>query len=131
MQDDPIWLDLETLLSVHEDLLSRFGGAAGIRDRNLLESALGRARHQFAYGDTDLCTLAASYAYGIVNNHPFIDGNKRTGFVAAAMFLELNGFQFTAPQVDSAVMTLALADKSVKESSYAQWLRDNIKPQQA
>ncbi len=129
MQDDPIWLDLETMLAVHEDMLRRYGGAAGIRDRNLLESALGRARHQFAYGETDWCALAASYANGIVNNHPFIDGNKRTGFIAAGMFLELNGLRLTASPAEAAVMTLALADKSVNEAAYAQWLRDNNKPQ--
>ncbi len=129
MRDDPIWLDLDTLLAVHEDLLRRFGGSAGIRDHNLLESALGRARHQFAYGDTDLCALAASYANGIVNNHPFIDGNKRTGFVAAGMFLELNGQRLTASPADAVVMTLGLAEKSIKEAGYAQWLRDNTKPQ--
>ncbi|CAN5393305.1 type II toxin-antitoxin system death-on-curing family toxin [soil metagenome] len=129
MRDDPIWLLMDTILVVHEISLQQHGGSAGLRDRAMLESAAARARHQFAYGDSDICDLAACYAFGIANNHPFIDGNKRTAFMAAYTFLGDNGLELTAPEADAAVMTLGLADKSVTEESYAQWLRDNTKPQ--
>ena len=125
MEDDPIWIDPVALLAVHAQMLARYGGAEGVRDQSLLDSALARARHQFAYGESDLRVLAAAYAYGIVNNHPFIDGNKRTGFMAAYVFLSRNGMTLNAPEAEAAVMTLALADKSVSEAGYAQWLRDN------
>jgi death-on-curing protein len=128
MRDDPIWLVPAAVEALHAQTLRQFGGLEGLRDAGLLQSALSPARNLFGYGEPDLYDLAAAYAYGVVNNHPFNDGNKRTGFLCAALFLEANGLQFTAPEADAAVMTLALADKSVEEAGYARWLRDNTRP---
>jgi len=128
MRDDPIWLTIEPVLAIHERLLEEHGGLAGVRDNALLESALARPRHQFAYGESDLYTLSAAYAFGIVNNHPFLDGNKRTGFIVAALFLESNGLRFSAPEEQAVLMTLGLADKSVAPEKFAEWLRDNSVP---
>jgi death-on-curing protein len=128
MKDDPIWLTLPMVLAFHEQMLARHGGSSGVRDQGLLESALGRARNAFAYGDSDLCSLAASYAMGIANNHPFVDGNNRTAFMSALVFLGLNGLDITASEAEVVVMTVGLADKSVDETGYARWLRDNTRP---
>jgi death-on-curing protein len=125
MRGDPIWLTIEEAMAIHERLLEEHGGLAGVRDPALLESALARPRHRFAYGESDLFAVAAAYADGIVNNHPFLDGNKRTGFVAAALFLESNGFRFNAPEEQAVLMTVGLADKSIPAEQYAQWLKDN------
>lgn len=104
-------------------MLARFGGLAGIRDRGLLESALNRPKHLFAYGHPDLFELAASYAAGIIKNHPFLDGNKRAGFLAAALFLEVNNMQFTAPEEEVVVFTVGFAAGKIRERQYAAWLR--------
>ncbi|MFT4572809.1 MAG: death-on-curing protein [Candidatus Binatia bacterium] len=122
---EPQWLLPEVVLAVHEHLLSEFGGSAGVRDLGLLESALARPEHLFAYQSATLCELAASYAFGIVKNHPFIDGNKRTGFAAAAVFIELNGRQLTASEADALVNTLALAAGELDEAGFAAWLAAN------
>jgi death-on-curing protein len=95
----------------------------GIRDEGLLESALHRPRHLLACGAPDLFDLAAAYALGIVNNHPFLDGNKRAGFMAAALFLEYNGETFQAPESDVVLQTLGLAAGAISEKAYAKWLR--------
>jgi death-on-curing protein len=129
MKDDPFWITDQMALAIHEKMLAAHGGSSGVRDQGLLESALGRARHQFAYGESDLCTLAASYAHGVANNHPFIDGNKRTAFMVAFAFLAVNGLRLTASEADVVHMTVGLADKSVSETAYAQWLRDNTQVQ--
>jgi death on curing protein len=123
---DPIWISVDDVLAIHEKLLERHGGSAGVRDSALLESAMGRARNRFAYGESDIFGLAATYADGVVNNHPFIDGNKRTGFVIAILFLELNGRRFTASEAEAVIMTVGLADKSIAVEQFAQWLRDNV-----
>lgn len=104
-------------------MLQRFGGLDGVRDEGLLESALNRPRHLFAYGSPSLPELAAAYAAGIVQNHPFIDGNKRTGFMAAALFLEVNGLSFQAPEIEVVERTLALAAGAIEEAEYAAWLK--------
>lgn len=122
---EPLWLSLSEILAVHEKLLALFGGASGIRDNGLLESALGRPRNLWVYEGADLFALAAAYADGIVNNHAFVDGNKRTGFIAAALFLETNGCKFRASEDQAVTMTLGLADKTVSATDYSQWLRDN------
>jgi len=122
---EPEWLLEETLIALHEVLVSEFGGETGIRDEGLLESALARPRNLLNYGRADLFDLAAAYAYGLVKNHPFIDGNKRVGFMAAAIFLELNRIRFRAAEVDAAVEMLALAAGERKEIQFAQWLRDH------
>lgn len=113
------------VLSMQEQSLADFGGLAGIRDEGMLSSALARPTNLFAYGKPTLHELAASSAYGLAKNHPFIDGNKRAAFVTAVAFLELNGFTFTASEADAAVRTLALAAGDMTESAYAAWLQAN------
>lgn len=124
MQDDPNWIGIDVALGIHAASIERFGGTLGIRDEGLLDSALNRPRHLFAYGSTDLIDLAASYAFGIAKNHPFLDGNKRTAFLVAATFLEDNGYTVTAPEPEAAVATLGLADGSIPEEGFAAFLRD-------
>ena len=119
----PVWINLADCLAFHEEMLSRFGGLSGIRDKGLLDSALARPQQLFAYGEPSLFDLAAAYASGIIRNHPFLDGNKRAGFLAAALFLEVNGFRFTAPEEEVVVQTLGLADGAVTESVYTDWLQ--------
>lgn len=120
---EPVWVTEEDCLSFHEKLLARFGGAAGVRDRGLLASALARPQHRFAYEGASLVELAATYAHGIVKNHPFLDGNKRTGFLAAALFLEANGVRFNAREEDAVVQTLALAAGAIGVEEFAAWLK--------
>lgn len=124
---EPVWLLREAVRALHERLLSEFGGASGVRDEGMLESALARPANQFTYGSPSMAEVAAAYAFGLVRNHPFVDGNKRTGFVSAALFLELNGYRFTASEVDAAVQTLALAAHDLDEAGYAAWLKTNGK----
>ena len=123
----PAWVLREVVLVLHEQSLAQFGGAAGVRDEGLLDSALGKPHNLFAYGKPSLFDLAASYAFGLVKNHPFIDGNKRVGFVVAVLFLELNGYTFQATEVDAALRTLALAAGRMKEAAYSEWLKANSK----
>lgn len=122
MKVEPAWLDESEVLAFHEELLARFGGAAGIRDAGLLESALHRPRQRWHYGDPSFPELAAAYGAGIVMNHPFVDGNKRTGFLAAALFLETNGYRFEASEEEVVERTLALAAGAIGEEDYAAWL---------
>ena len=122
---EPRWVLRETVLALHEQLLAEFGGLHGIRDEGLFDSALVRPRQRFAYDKRDLAALAAAYAFGLVRNHPFIDGNKRIGFSVAVLFLELNGLEFTATEVDAVLQTLALAAGALDEKGYAAWLRQN------
>ena len=121
----PVWLDRSDCLAIHEMMLAQHGGLAGVRDEGLLESALAKPQHLLAYGSPTLTELAASYAAGIVLNHPFLDGNKRTGFMLAATFLELNGLVFTATEESVIEKTLALAAGELKEAGYAAWLKMN------
>ncbi len=124
---EPIWVSREDCLAIHEMMLSQHGGLAGVRDKGLLESALSKPRNPFAYGSPTLPEMAASYAAGIILNHPFVDGNKRTGFMLAAAFLELNGMNLAATEESVVEMTLALAGGSVKQAAYAEWLKRNSK----
>jgi death-on-curing protein len=123
----PVWLDRADCLAIHEMMLAHHGGRAGVRDEGLLESALAKPQNLFAYGSPALAELAASYAAGIIINHPFIDGNKRAGFLTAATFLELNGLVFTASEESVVEKTLALAAGQLKEAGYAVWLKANSK----
>jgi len=118
----PVWLDRVDCLAIHEMVLSQHGGLAGVREAGMLESALGKPQNLLAYGSPTLAQLAASYAAGIIINHPFVDGNKRTGFLVAATFLELNGVKFTASEESVVAMTVALAAGELKEAGYADWL---------
>lgn len=124
---EPIWIDLADCLAFHEEMLSQFGGMSGIRDERLLDSALARPQQVFAYGTPTLSDLAAAYAAGIIRNHPFLDGNKRAGFMAAALFLEVNGCIFNAPEEEVLVQTLALAAGELTEAAYALWLKDSCR----
>ncbi|TDU71046.1 death-on-curing protein [Prosthecobacter fusiformis] len=125
---EPEWIEKETVLGLHEQSLYEHGGSSGIRDEGMLDSALGKPQNVFAYGHPNIFDLAASYAYGLVKNHLFIDGNKRTGFVITILMLELNGHGFTADEADAAVRTLALAAGDMTEEAYAAWLEANSTP---
>jgi death-on-curing protein len=108
-------------------MITRFGGAGGIRDQGLIDSALARPANIYHYErSTDVSQLAAAYAAGIIKNHPFVDGNKRTGFMAAFMFLDLNGATLHADEVTATTMTLSLAASEIDEKDYANWLAENI-----
>ncbi len=122
---EPRWVLKEAVLVLHERLLAEFGGLGGLRDAGLFDSALARPQQLFAYGKPALADLAGAYAFGLVRNHPFIDGNKRIGFVTAVLFLELNGREFTSAEVDAVVRTLALAAGALDEGGYAGWLKTN------
>ena len=121
--NEPVWIDVADVLSFHEVMLARFGGLPGVRDAALLDSAVNRPKQLFAYGAPDLFALAAAVAEGIVRNHPFLDGNKRAGFMAAALFLEVNGWSFQASEEDVVVRTLALAAGAIGAAEYARRLR--------
>jgi death-on-curing protein len=122
---EPEWLDVDIILDVHAEQLALFGGAAGVRDLGLLEPALARPINKFGYGDDDLASLAAAYAFGIAKNHPFVDGNKRAAFASIIVFLGLNGIDFAVPPENATAMILALAAGEVSEQSLARWVRDN------
>jgi death-on-curing protein len=119
---EPIWFDRQDCLAIHESMLAQYGGLDGVRDEGLLESALKRPRHLCDYGRPTLCELAASYAGGIIRIHPFNDGNKRTGFMLAAAFLEVNGNRMIASEEEVYRQTLAFAAGESGESRYAEWL---------
>jgi death-on-curing protein len=125
---EPVWLLEATVLITHEISLANHGGGAGIRDTGLLESALARPRNLYEYGDPDIPELAAAYMSGIVKNHPFVDGNKRAGFLSGAAFLELNGYQLTASEPEATQAVMALAAGDISDSQLVSWLRDNSKP---
>lgn len=117
------WIDRAVLIAVHEMQLAEHGGGAGLRDVALLESALAKPLNLAAYGEPDACALAAAYGYGIARNHAFIDGNKRTAFVAVELFLRLNGWQLMASDADCVLTMLAVATGELTESEFADWLR--------
>ena len=121
----PEWILRETVIALQEQLLVEFGGAVGIRDEGLLDSALDRPKNLHAYKNAPLPELAAAYAYGLVKNHPFMDGNKRIGFTVAALFLQCNGWMLTASEADAVVQTLALAAGEIGKKEYARWLEVN------
>lgn len=121
----PYWLTREECLALHDLMLSHYGGITGLRDDNLLESALAKPRQRFHYGRPTMADLAAAYSAGIVKNHPFLDGNKRTGFMMGAAFLERNGLAFQATEAEAVLRTLALAAGELSEAGYAEWLKTN------
>ena len=123
--NEPNWLVREVVLAIQGELLNRFGGLAGIRDEGLLDSAINKPKNLFAYGQPTLFELAASYATGLVKNHPFLDGNKRIGFMAAYVFLGANGWSLEATEEEAVLETLALAAGESTESDYAAWLTKN------
>lgn len=123
-----VWIQREVIIAVHEAQLAEHGGGVGTRDMGLLDSALGRAQNLAAYGEPDAAALAAAYGYGISRNHPFIDGNKRTGFVAAELFLRLNGYVLQADDAACVMTMLAVAAGDISEDAFAQWLRAHMAP---
>ncbi|MEX1118743.1 MAG: type II toxin-antitoxin system death-on-curing family toxin [Terrimicrobiaceae bacterium] len=118
----PNWLSRDAVLAVQGELLVRFGGLPGIRDEGLLESALNRPVHLHPYGNPTLFEMAAATAEGVVKNHPFLDGNKRAGFMAAYIFLGINGWSLEAPEEEAVLQTLALAAGEIKGGEFAAWL---------
>ncbi len=111
------------MLAVYEQLVAEHGGDVGVRNLGLLDSALAAPRHHYTYGERDIFVLAAAYAYGITRNHPFIDGNKRTAFLAAYTFLGINGWGLNAPEEQVVQMVVGLSDRSVVPEAFAEWLR--------
>ncbi|MCA0175368.1 MAG: type II toxin-antitoxin system death-on-curing family toxin [Proteobacteria bacterium] len=122
------WVDQRLLSLLHDESLAEHGGAAGLRDAGLLESALARPRQLAAYGSPDLAALAASYAYGLIKNHAFVDGNKRAAFLSVGLFLGLNGHRLSVSQADATVAMLALASSEWDEPTFAAWLRTHTHP---
>jgi death-on-curing protein len=122
------WLQREVILAVHEEQLAEHGGATGVRDEGLMDSALARPRHLAAHGEQDHADLAAAYGYGLARNHPFIDGNKRTAFVAVELFLALNGWALTAGDADCVLTMLCVAAGELDEPGFADWIRRHSLP---
>jgi len=125
---EPRWLPKDLIVEVHNRQLAEHGGGAGLRDEGSLESALVRPQNFFAYGESDFAALAAAYAFGIAKNHPFIDGNKRTAFVACELFLVANGYDLAASDEECLAMMLSLAASEIGEAEFAAWLRENVRP---
>ena len=123
-----VWIDRRALLLLHGESLVLHGGAPGMRDEGLLDSALARPENLAAYGQPDVFDCAATHAFGLAKNHPFIDGNKRAAFLGAGMFLRLNSFRLTATQQDATLTMLALAASDITEAAYADWLRKHTTP---
>jgi death-on-curing protein len=122
-----VWLTRQLILAIHDEQLAEHGGSAGVRDEGLLESALARPLNRAGYGEPDLSELAAVYAIGLVRNHPFIDGNKRTGFAALFMFLALNGADFEPPEVDATIAVLRLASGDLNDDDFIAWVRSHTR----
>lgn len=122
---EPYWLSRGECLALHDMMLGQYGGCSGIRDEGLLESALARPQQLHHYGSPSFAEMAAAYTSGIVKNHPFLDGNKRTGFMMGAGFLERNGYEFVASETDVVIRTLALAAGEMTEAAYVDWFRAN------
>lgn len=120
---EPIWIEENLVLAIHDRLLVEHGGAEGVRDESLLQSALSRPLNHIAYASSDIIELAAKYIAGIVQNHPFVDGNKRTGFVVGVLFLELNGYRFTASEETAAQAVLELAARVIDEKGFCEFLQ--------
>lgn len=132
MAREPHWIGIELACAIHARQLSEHGGTPGVRDEGLLESALGRPWHLFAYGgeSVDIPELAAAYAFGIARNHPFVDGNKRTAYVVCRTFMVLNGWDIAASLVDRYAVVMDLAAGEIDEADFTQWLRGNARPNQ-
>ena len=123
---EPFWLTRRMVIAIHDEQLSIHGGASGLRDEGMLDSALDRPKNKWAYESADLVELAAAYAFGIARNHPFVDGNKRTSLLALYTFLGVNGVDFVVPEAEAAAIILSLAAGEVSEQSLARWIRDNL-----
>ena len=132
MTDEPFWIPRDAVEVLHHDQLRAHGGRWGIRDENMLESALARPQQRWSYeSDTDLFDLGAAYAFGIAKNHPFVDGNKRTAFMTLFSFLFSNGIHLTAPESEAVATMLAVAAGDLDEAGLAAWCRDSSAPTSA
>lgn len=119
----PFWISKVAILAIHGRLLAEHGGASGLRDESLLESALAAPMNHFEYDTADVFVLASTYAHALTSNHPFVDGNKRTAFAAAGIFLELNGYRLTASEPDAVLAVLGLSRGEMKAEEFCKWLR--------
>ena len=119
------WLREDVVIAMHGEQIAEHGGSPGIRDAGLLSSALARPQNQVAYGKPSVFNLAAAYAFGVIQNHPFVDGNKRAGFLAAYVFLDLNGWELVASEAEAVFAVMALATGEMDESGFSDWLKDN------
>ena len=122
------WINRQVLLLLHDESLAEHGGASGLRDEGLLESALARPLNLALYGEPDVASLAASYGLGLAKNHAFVDGNKRAAFLAVGLFLGLNGYRLHTTQADATLTVLSVAAGEMDEDEFAQWIRIHIKP---
>lgn len=122
-----VWIDAGVVRAIHEEQLAEHGGSTGLRDQGLLESALGRAQNLASYGKPDVAACAAAYGYGLARNHPFLDGNKRTAFVAMELFLFLNGHVLEVSDADCVLTMLRVAEGSMTEEDFASWVRENCR----
>lgn len=122
-----MWIEESLVLTIHGEQLAEHGGAEGLRDRGLLESALARPLNRAAYGEPDAAELAAAYGFDVARNHPFVDGNKRTAFVLTELFLVLNGYELVAEDADCLVAMLAVAAGDMDEAAFAGWIRSNVR----
>ncbi len=122
------FIDRRALLLLHDESLAEHGGASGLRDEGLLDSALARPLNLVAYGDPDVAALAASYGVGLAKNHPFVDGNKRAAFLAVGLFLALNGYRLVATQAEATLTMLAAAAADLTEDDFAAWIRTHVQP---
>lgn len=121
--NEPAWLTEQMVLAIHEDLISQYGGLSGVRDLALLEASLARPRHKFSYHpEASLLELAAAYGFALCKNHPFVDGNKRTAFMATYVFLGLNAYSFNAPEPEIVLVMESLASGEIDENALQVWL---------
>ena len=121
------WVDKQLLMMLHDESLSMHGGASGVRDAALLDSALNRAVNLANYENPDYADLAAAYGFGLAKNHAFVDGNKRAAFLSVGLFLQLNGWRLNATQVDATLAMLGLAAGEMTEIEFAAWIRNNTR----
>jgi len=121
------WIDRRALVLLHDESLAEHGGAPGLRDEGLLQSALARPLNLVAYGSPDIADLAAAYGIGLAKNHPFVDGNKRAAFLAVGLFLALNGQRLVVTQTEATLVMLDVAASAIDESSFSTWIRDHLK----
>lgn len=125
---EPVWINRRALELLHSESIAEHGGAEGLRDEGLFESALARPQNLHAYeGVNEVARLAASYAFGLAKNHAFVDGNKRVAFIAAGLFLRLNGFRLKADQAEAVLIILSVASGSFSEGELTEWIRRNAK----
>ncbi len=122
------WIDKRLLVILHDESLAEHGGASGIRDEGLLDSALARPLNLLAHGEPDLAELASAYGVGLAKNNAFVDGNKRVAFLAVGLFLALNGYRLVVSQADATLAVLAVASSEMDEAAFALWIRANSQP---